>query len=117
MYQPCFYLLFHKASTLEKCNECSVCGGHYYGRLKNDCCAICSEMFEENRRMVTRVDGVVFMVSGSKENRKISRYVVTKFGNLKRIGEPRPILSATVSDSEVTEGTDAVENTEETTAV
>ena len=107
-----------KISTLEKCNECSVCGGHYYGRLKNDCCSICSEMFEENRRMVTRVDGVVFMVSGSKENRKISRYVVTKFGNLKRIGEPRPILSAIVEEApEATDETAEAENTEGTAAV
>ena len=43
-------------------------------------------MFDENKRMVTRADGVVFMVRNSKNAKEIRRYVVTKFGNLKLIG-------------------------------
>lgn len=69
----------------EKCHECSMCGGEYYGMLADDRCAVCSEIFDENRRMVTRVDGVVFMLHGRKKHRVISKYIVTRFGNLKRI--------------------------------
>lgn len=92
-----------KISSAEKCNECCVCGGNYYGRLKNSRCAICSEMFDENRHMVTRVDGIVFMISGSKQNKTISRYVVTKFGNLKRIGAPKTIDNMDTPEVEETE--------------
>lgn len=78
-----------KISSILKCNECCICGGHYYGRLTNGRCAICSEMFDENKRMVTRTDGVVFMVRSSKGAKEIRRYVVTKLGNLKLIGTPK----------------------------
>ncbi len=92
-----------KISSAKKCNECCVCGGEYYGRLKDDRCSICSEMFDENRRMVTRVDGVVFMISGRKNKKTISRYVVTKLGNLKRIGNPKTIGSSTTEEEEIAE--------------
>lgn len=90
-----------KISSAEKCNECCVCGGLYYGRLKNSRCAICSEMFDENRHMVTRVDGIVFMISGSKKKKTISRYVVTKLGNLKLIGTPKTISEMGADDEEI----------------
>lgn len=80
-----------KISSIDRCNECCVCGGLYSGKLKNSRCAICNEMFDENRHMVTRIDGVVFMISGSKNKKTISRYVVTKLGNLKLIGTPKTI--------------------------
>ena len=82
-----------KISSAEKCNECCVCGGLYYGRLKDGRCAICSEMFDENRHMVTRVDGIVFMISGAGKKKTISRYVLTKLGNLKLIGTPKVLES------------------------
>lgn len=68
-----------------KCHECCICGGEYYGELDNDRCPVCTEMFDQNRHMVTRVDGVVFMLSGNKKNRIISKYIVTRLGNLKKI--------------------------------
>ena len=82
-----------KISSVEKCSECCVCGGLYNGKLKNSRCSICNEMFDENRHMVTRIDGVVFMISGRKNQKTISRYVMTKLGNLKLIGTPKTIGS------------------------
>ena len=96
-----------RVSSILKCHECSICGGQYYGRLNNDRCAICSEMFDENKRMVTRSDGVVFMVSNSKNYKTIKRYVVTKLGNLKLIGTPKHISKrplTTSVDADVDEG-------------
>lgn len=87
-----------KISSNDKCNECCVCGGLYYGRLKDSRCAICSEMFDENRHMVTRVDGIVFMINGNKKKKTISRYVVTKLGNLKLIGTPKTIENLGTAD-------------------
>ena len=87
-----------KISSATKCNECCVCGGMYYGKLKNGRCAICNEMFDEDRHMVTRVDGVVFMISLRKKT--ISRYVVTKLGNLKLIGTPKTIENFGVSEDD-----------------
>ena len=46
-------------------------------------------MFEEDRRIVTRADGVVFMLSGGKRKRMINKYTVTKLGNLKKISSKR----------------------------
>ena len=97
-----------RVSSILKCHECTICGGQYYGRLNNDRCAICSEMFDENKRMVTRSDGVVFMVSNSKNYKTIKRYVVTKLGNLKLIGTPKHIskrpLSTVAEDLAIDEG-------------
>ena len=72
-------------SSNERCHKCNVCGGEYYGYLENDRCRICQEMFGENHHMVTRADGVVFLRSGSDSNRVINKYVITRFGNLKKI--------------------------------
>lgn len=80
-----------KISSIEKCNECCVCGGLYNGKLRNSRCAICNELFDENKRMVTRIDGVVFMISDKKKQKTISRYVMTRLGNLKLIGTPKTI--------------------------
>ena len=68
-----------------KCHECCICGGVYHGVLNNDRCPVCTEMFDEDKRMVTRVDGVVFMLRGSKKKKVINKYLVTKFGTLKKI--------------------------------
>ena len=64
-------------------------------------------MFDENKRMVTRSDGVVFMVSNSKNYKTIKRYVVTKLGNLKLIGTPKHISKrplTTSVDADIDEG-------------
>ena len=92
-----------KVSSVKKCNECCICGGLYYGRLKDDRCAICNELFDENRSMVTRVDGIVFMVSKSKNTKTIRRYVVTKLGNLKLIGTPKTIGQDASGEPEIIE--------------
>jgi len=97
-----------KVSSTSNCHECDVCGGEYHGRLKDGRCAICSEMFEENRRMITRVDGVVFMISGNRKNPVVTRYTVTKFGNLKRIGRPKS--SGTSSEGDASTATEDVVN-------
>ena len=88
-----------KISSSEHCSECCVCGGMYYGRLKDGRCAICSEMFDEDRHMVTRVDGVIFMISGSRNKKTISRYVPTKLGNLRLIGAPKTIVNTGATES------------------
>ena len=101
-----------RVSSSKKCNECCICGGQYYGRLRNNRCSICGEMFDENRRMVTRVDGVVFMMSGGKKKKTITRYIVTKLGNLKPIGAPKTIQTMFSGYDIGADGTDA-ENTAE----
>ena len=108
-----------KISSADKCNECCVCGGLYYGRLKDGRCAICSEMFDENRHMVTRVDGIVFMISGTGKKKTISRYVVTKLGNLKLIGTPKTIENfGTADELEIdVEDITVTENAEESATV
>lgn len=98
-----------KVSSIDRCNECCVCGGLYNGKLKNSRCAICNEMFDENRHMVTRIDGVIFMISGKKNQKTISRYVMTKLGNLKLIGTPKTIGS--INEPDVTDSSE--ENSKE----
>lgn len=116
-----------KISSILQCNECCICGGQYYGRLNNGRCAICSELFDENKHMVTRTDGIVFMVRNTKKAKEIRRYVVTKFGNLKLIGVPRIIKkrkSSSLGDDVLQEspldntsitGTEAIEQYDVTT--
>ena len=73
-------------TNADKCGKCSVCGGAYYGAPLDDSeytCEVCAELFGEKRRMVTRTDGVVFMRG---KNNQIKKYVVTKLGDLKRVG-------------------------------
>ena len=80
-----------KASSVEKCCRCSVCGGKYYsGNVADDYeyrCDVCDEMLTEKRHMVARIDGMIFMYR--KVNRKIvvKKYVMTKLGNLKLVSE------------------------------
>lgn len=80
-----------KISSIDKCTRCAVCGGEYYrGLATNDFddeyrCNVCDEMISENRRMVTRVDGIVFLRRTVKKKNIISKYVVTKMGNLKKL--------------------------------
>lgn len=76
-------------TSRSRCHTCYLCGGVYHGVLTNDRCPVCNEMFEEDRRIVTRADGVVFMLSGGKRKRMINKYTVTKLGNLKKIPSKR----------------------------
>lgn len=82
----------------DKCHTCSLCGGQYYGNLKNGRCAVCAEMFEENRHMLTRVDGMVFMRNQRGGKRYINKYVVTKLGNLKLVSS-KSIASSNDEDN------------------
>lgn len=80
-----------KISLIDKCMKCVVCGGDYYrGRVSLDYedeyrCNVCDEMISENRRMVTRIDGIVFLRQTVKKKSVISKYVVTRMGNLKKL--------------------------------
>ena len=93
-----------KISSREKCTRCSVCGGEYYkGVLAGDDdfeyrCEMCEEMVTEKLRVATRIDGVVFMRRTKGRNNIISKYIVTKLGNLKKlssntgIAEEQPVV-------------------------
>lgn len=78
-------------TSIDKCSRCSVCGGEYYrgvawGELDDEYrCNVCEEMVAERRRTVTRIDGIVFMRRKVKKQTVISKYIVTKLGNLKEI--------------------------------
>jgi hypothetical protein len=67
-----------------KCKKCISCGGIYHGALSKGYCSVCTELLEDDQRMVTRADGVVFMLRGGKKQ-VINKYVVTRLGNLKKI--------------------------------
>ena len=79
-----------KITTLEKCQRCSLCGGVYYrgyNQMNYDDyrCNVCDEVITEKRSMITRSDGMIFMHRMVKKRHVISKYVMTKFGNLKHI--------------------------------
>lgn len=79
-----------EVTTVAKCRECTLCGGTYY-ELTDGRCAVCSLIFDGNQRMVTRVDGMVFMMHGRRNNQVLDKFVVTRWGNLKRISTKRII--------------------------
>ncbi|MBE6555157.1 MAG: hypothetical protein E7663_02825 [Ruminococcaceae bacterium] len=80
-----------RISSSDKCMTCSICGGNYYrGTVASDYddiyrCEICDELISEKRSSVTRIDGIVFMNHKVKNRSVISKYIVTKFGNLKKL--------------------------------
>lgn len=77
-----------KITNGQKCGYCSVCRGKYYGVQADDYnfkCDVCKELTSERRHMVTRIDGIVFM----RGSQRISRYLVTKHGNLKKISSTK----------------------------
>jgi signal transduction histidine kinase len=80
-----------KVTSSEKCCKCNVCGGSYYrGVIGSELdeeyrCDICDELISEKRSYVTRIDGIVFMRHKVKNRAVISKYIVTKFGNLKQL--------------------------------
>ena len=79
-----------KISSAEKCMICSACGGSYYRNAvtvgQDDVfrCDACDELISERRSSVTRIDGIVFMSHRMKNHAVISKYIMTKFGHLKR---------------------------------
>ena len=79
-----------RITSSEKCQRCSLCGGEYYrgnaGVSYDDYrCNVCDELVTEKRPMVTRIDGTIFMHRISKKRHIISKYIMTKLGNLKLI--------------------------------
>lgn len=103
-----------QVTNVDKCGVCISCGGEYYGAQSIDTdftCDACQEMRAEKRRSVTRLDGVVFM-RGPKGT--ISKYVVTKLGNLRKLGatkkgkkrSPEELLRAIEDDDIVGEQID-----------
>ena len=80
-----------KISSLERCKQCGVCGGEYYiDALGGDYgynfrCNVCDEMISEKKHIVTRNDGIVFMLKAFGKGETVSKYIVTKLGNLKKL--------------------------------
>ncbi len=78
-------------SSIDKCTSCDVCGGDYFRGTtvvdygKEFRCDVCAELISEGHHSVTRIDGIVFMRHTVKKQTVISKYIVTKFGNLKEI--------------------------------
>ena len=101
-------------SSSERCTICDICGGAYYNTSQTMMydasfrCNVCTELISEKRRMVTRVDGTVFMRHKVKKNTVISKYIVTKLGNLKEISSSTVNLSAPAAEEEETESVETV---------
>ena len=99
-------------SNADKCTQCDICGGAYYNPspsvIFDDIyrCNVCTELISEKRRMVTRIDGTVFMRHKVKGDTVISKYTVTRFGNL------RMISSAKIRSVDSEEEEAALEQTE-----
>ena len=110
-------------SSSDKCKNCDVCGGAYYNNSQSAVyddfyrCNVCTELISEKRRMVTRIDGVVFMRHKVKGDTVISKYIATKLGNLKEISSSTVRIAAPLAESEDAENdeleaTDIVVNEE-----
>lgn len=107
-----------RLTSSDKCKKCTVCGGEYYRGSQgvdydyNYRCPVCEELVSEKRKMVTRVDGIVFLHRTVKKKHIISKYIVTKFGNLKKLSTHINIEQAPVVE-QVEDEKQAVEVTEE----
>ena len=82
-------------SNADKCKQCDICGGAYYHPTQSVIfddfyrCNVCTELISDKRRMVTRIDGTVFMRHKVKGETVISKYTVTKLGNLREISSAK----------------------------
>lgn len=78
-----------KITSVDKCCKCSVCGGDYYSinhfADEEYRCAICDELITNKKHMLARVDGVIFLRREVNRRDVITKYVLTKFGNLKKL--------------------------------
>ena len=96
-------------TSIDKCSKCTVCGGEYYrgvafGDIDDEYrCNVCEEMVSEKRRSVTRIDGIVFMRRTVKKKTVISKYIVTKLGNLKEISSAEVDIRPKAVEEEQTE--------------
>ena len=103
-------------TTIDKCYKCSRCGSEYYKSAREfefdtDLeyrCGVCKIMDEENSTFVTRSDGMIFMRNRIGSKKVVNKYVVTKFGNLKKISSL--VLD---SDNELDEESRYSQNSEE----
>ena len=102
-------------TAAERCKLCSICCGEYYRGLAgvdydyDFRCDMCEEMVAEKRKVVTRIDGVVFMRRKVGKKRIISKYIVTKFGNLKKLSSS---VEGSVEES-ISKGADVAEEAAE----
>lgn len=106
-----------KITSVEKCQKCSLCGGTYYrgsvdATYDDYRCNVCDEIVTEKRSLVTRVDGMIFMHRMVNKKHVISKYVMTKFGNLRHLStfEER---EAAPEQQLAADGTDADDVSEE----
>lgn len=78
-----------KVTSIDKCVRCDVCGGEYFreniSSMSDGRCDVCREMVSEKVKMLTRSDGVVFMCRKKKGKNTVTKYVMTKLGNLKKL--------------------------------
>ena len=104
-------------SSSDKCTVCDVCGGAYYNGSQNTLyddfyrCNVCTELVSEKRRMVTRIDGMVFMRHKVKGDTVISKYIVTKLGNLKEVSSSKVQLAEPAAETAENESAE-IEETE-----
>lgn len=96
-----------RITTIDGCRKCNTCGGEYYrgedGAYDYDFrCGVCDELVGEKRHMLTRSDGLVFMRRVVGKKQIVSKYVMTKLGNLRKI-------SSYVLDTTTGDGTEVAE--------
>ena len=102
-------------SSSDKCMECIVCGGTFYrGGVAFDSegiyrCDVCDELITERRSCVTRIDGIVFMRHRVGKRTEISKYIVSKFGNLKKLSSA--YIEESLSDETDGDETESAEST------
>lgn len=78
--------------SADKCTTCSICGRQYFsgGERVFDSgsefkCGTCQEIVADEKHMVTRIDGTVFLRHKHRDKVIITQYKLTKFGNLKKL--------------------------------
>ena len=102
-------------SNADKCTQCDICGGAYYNPSQSAIyddfyrCNVCTELISEKRRMVTRIDGTVFMRHKVKGDTVISKYTVTRFGNLRMISSAKIQSSDPAEEEAVQEEAELVQ--------
>ncbi|MBE7080296.1 MAG: hypothetical protein E7371_03555 [Clostridiales bacterium] len=94
-----------KISSLDNCCRCTICAGKYYkGNIGNEYdyrCSVCDEMLTEKRRMVVRVDGMIFMYRKVDKKYLVNKYVMTKFGNLKHVSSNADALAQAEKETRI----------------
>ncbi|MBO7149316.1 MAG: hypothetical protein J6V71_00315 [Clostridia bacterium] len=91
-----------KISSSLKSKECDVCGGKYHSESITNTyetfrCDACKQLKEEASHMVTRKDGMIFMLTNVKKKSYLNKYVMTKLGTLKLINSKQIVIKETIA--------------------